>query len=87
MTCLYLKIKSYFYYIMEANNKLVSNVSFNTLNRYETLTIYKDYECDLDNFIEQLDKYGVAVIPNVLNIQEIANMKNGMWDTAEYISR
>ena len=71
---------------MEGNNKLVSSVSINTLNRYETLTVYKNYDCSIDNVMEQLEKYGVAVIPNILNIEEIANMKNGMWDTVEHLS-
>lgn len=71
---------------MEGNNKLVSSVSINTLNRYETLTVYKNYDCSIDNVMEQLEKYGVAVIPNILNIEEITNMKNGMWDTVEHLS-
>jgi len=36
--------------------------------------------------MEQLEKYGVAVIPDVLNLEEISNMKNGMWDTVEHLS-
>ena len=38
---------------MEKNNKLVSNISINTLNRYERLTVCKNYDCSIDNVMEQ----------------------------------
>jgi ectoine hydroxylase-related dioxygenase (phytanoyl-CoA dioxygenase family) len=66
--------------------KMVSTVSINTLNKYETLTTYKNYDCHVDNVLEQLDKYGVAVIPNVLDQKEVSKMKEGIWDTLEYLS-
>ena len=66
--------------------KMVSSVSINTLNKYETLTSYKNYDCDINDVLEQLQKYGVAVIPNILSQEEIANMKGGIWNTLEYLS-
>ena len=53
------------YNLMEENLnnpiKMVSNVSINTLNKYETLTTYKDYSCNVDDVLKQLNEYGVAV--------------------------
>lgn len=66
--------------------KMVSNVSINTLNKYETLTTYKDYSCSVGDVLKQLNKYGVAVIPNILNTQEISNMKEGGWNTIEHLT-
>ena len=66
--------------------KMVSSVSINTLNKYETLTSYKNYDCTIDNVLEQLEKNGVAVIPNILNQEEISNMKEGILNTLEYLS-
>ena len=34
-----------------------------------------------------LDQYGVAVIPNVLNEEEIAKMNSGMWDYLEHVTQ
>ena len=36
--------------------------------------------------MEQLNKYGVAVVPNILNLEEISKMKEAIWDTIEYLS-
>ena len=72
--------------MQENSNKIVSSVSSNTLDRYDLLTTYKNYDCDLDNVMEQLDNFGVAVIPNILNREEISNMQNGIWDTVEHLS-
>jgi len=67
-------------------NKIVNSVSTNTLNKYDVLTTYKKYDCNIDNVLEQLEKHGVAVIPNILNLNEISDMKNGIWDTVEHLS-
>lgn len=40
---------------------------------------YKSYNTDLKELKNTLDKYGVAVIPNVLNTDELKSMKSGMW--------
>jgi hypothetical protein len=48
---------------------------------------YKDYTTSIDKLSETLGKYGVAVIPNVLSQQEIADMKKGMWDTLGTITK
>jgi hypothetical protein len=36
--------------------------------------------------LETLNKYGVAIIPSLLNETEINNMNNGMWEYLEYIT-
>ena len=44
---------------------------------------YERYMTTPDNLKETLEEYGVAIIPNVLNDQEISEMAQGMWDTLE----
>lgn len=44
------------------------------------------YMANMDNFKEILDKYGVAILPNILNDEEINEMINGMWDYLEHIT-
>ena len=44
------------------------------------------YDTTPDNILKTLKKYGVAVIPSLLNETEINNMNNGMWDYLEYIT-
>jgi ectoine hydroxylase-related dioxygenase (phytanoyl-CoA dioxygenase family) len=44
------------------------------------------YCTNLESIIETLEKYGVAIIPSLLNQTEINNMNNGMWDFLEYIT-
>ena len=56
----------------------------NTSN--EIVTTYKNYDCSIDGVLSQLEKDGVAVIPNILNEEEIKNMRNGIWDTIEHLS-
>ena len=41
---------------------------------------YKDYTTTIENLQQTLDTYGVAVIPNVLNAEEIKEMQKGMWN-------
>lgn len=48
--------------------------------------IYERYVCNENNVIETLNRYGVAIIPNVLNVQECDAMKSGMWDYLETIT-
>ena len=40
-----------------------------------------------ENCKEMIEKYGVAIIPNILNNDEIIQMNNGMWDYLEYITQ
>ena len=44
------------------------------------------YNTTQDNILKTLNKYGVAIIPSLLNETEINNMNNGMWDYLEYIT-
>jgi len=44
------------------------------------------YYCTKDTLKDTIEKYGVAVIPNVLNNQEIDAMKKGTWDTLKHIT-
>lgn len=50
-----------------------------------------DYEFDkyltnIDNLLNTLNQYGVAIIPNVLNQEECDAMKEGMWNYLETIT-
>jgi len=49
-------------------------------------TTYKNYDVTLANVKRQLNTYGVAVIPNVLNQTEINKMQNDMWDILETLT-
>jgi hypothetical protein len=54
--------------------------------------ILESYEFDRyvttkENLKGTLLKFGVAIIPNVLNQQEIFEMQNGMWDYLEHITQ
>ena len=40
-----------------------------------------------DKLKETIEKYGVAIIPNVLNKEEINRMRSGMWEYLEHISQ
>jgi hypothetical protein len=55
----------------------------NMENNYE----YERYVTTIANVTNTLDRYGVAIIPNILNAQECENMKVGMWDYLETVSR
>jgi len=46
---------------------------------------YKAY--DSESVKTLLDKYGVVIIPNVLNKEEQQNMMNGMWDMFEHLTQ
>ena len=43
-------------------------------------TIYKNYNTTIANVKKQLNLYGVAVIPDIIDQHEINEMKKGMWD-------
>ena len=45
------------------------------------------YETTLDNLKDTLDKYGVAVIPNILSKDECKGIIHGFWDYFEHISQ
>lgn len=53
----------------------------------------KDYECDkyicksVAEVKSMLDKYGVAILPGVLDALECDKMKTGMWDYLETITQ
>ena len=42
---------------------------------------YDKYVCDKHNVKDMLSRYGVAIIPNLLNNDECNAMENGMWNT------
>lgn len=44
------------------------------------------YITDINNVNTTLDKYGVAIIPSLLNTKEITNMQTGMFDFLEHIT-
>jgi len=44
------------------------------------------YYTTSNNLRETLDKYGIAIIPSILNENECSAMQNGMWDYLEHIS-
>ncbi len=49
----------------------------------------KKYYCknNRKSIMEKLNKYGVAIIPNLLNQEEITSMNNGMWDYLEHLTQ
>lgn len=48
---------------------------------------FKTYACTKETLKETLEKYGVAVIPNVLNEEECKEMVSGMWDFFEHLTQ
>tara|TARA_B100001248_G_C27322876_1_gene427605 strand:+ start:106 stop:1077 length:972 start_codon:yes stop_codon:yes gene_type:complete len=48
---------------------------------------FSKYESSIDTFQDKLKKYGVAIIPNVLNEKEIKNFQNGIWDYLEHLTK
>jgi ectoine hydroxylase-related dioxygenase (phytanoyl-CoA dioxygenase family) len=48
---------------------------------------YEAYVCTKETLKKTLDKYGVAIIPNVLTDQECDDMVSGMWDFFEHITQ
>jgi hypothetical protein len=47
----------------------------------------KKYETTLDGLKATLEEYGVAIIPNVLNVAECQHMVDGMWSYLEHVSQ
>ena len=45
------------------------------------------YFCTKDDVRSTLDKYGVAVVPNVLSPKELEEMRDGMFSYLEYITQ
>lgn len=45
------------------------------------------YHCTKDNILETLDKYGIAIVNNVLSEKEIKNMQDGMFLYIEYLTQ
>jgi ectoine hydroxylase-related dioxygenase (phytanoyl-CoA dioxygenase family) len=48
---------------------------------------YKKYVATKENVKEKLEKYGVAIIPNVLNEEECDAMYEGMWKSIEWVTQ
>lgn len=47
---------------------------------------FEKYIATYDNILEVINKYGVAIIPNILNEEECNNMNEGMWNTLELLT-
>ena len=56
-------------------------------NKDEKKSEKSRYETTLDGLKSKLEKYGVAVIPNVLNAVECQHMVDGMWSYLEHVSQ
>ena len=52
-----------------------------------TIYEYERYACTKESLKETLEKYGVAIIPRVLNDEECEKMVSGMWDFFEHITQ
>ena len=48
---------------------------------------YEKYLTTSDGVKDMIDKYGVAIVPGVLNYDELSDMRNGMWDYLEHITQ
>ena len=48
---------------------------------------YERYIATPDNVMETIEKYGVAIVPNLLNEHECDKMATGMWETLEDITQ
>ena len=48
---------------------------------------YEKYITDIASLKNTIERYGVGIIPNVLNDEEIKQMNDGMWDYLEYVSQ
>ncbi len=53
------------------------------MNAYE----YTRYACTADTLKTTLEKFGVAIIPNVLTNEECDSMVSGIWDYFEHITQ
>ena len=50
-------------------------------NKYK----FEKYKTNLNNVKDTLNKYGVAIIPKILNQTEINNFRDGCWKYLEHI--
>ena len=48
---------------------------------------YEKYKCSPDSIKETLDKYGVAIIPEVLDENECSKMLHEIWNYFEFITK
>lgn len=48
---------------------------------------YKKYVTNIKNVKKTILKYGVAIIPNILNEEECEDIKIGMWNALEYTTQ
>ena len=48
---------------------------------------FESYICTKETLMKTIEKYGVAIIPCVLNEDECKNMVNKIWDFFEYITQ
>ena len=48
---------------------------------------YEKYVCTADEVRDTVKKYGVAIVPNVLNQKEIKAMQDGAWNTLEHVTQ
>lgn len=48
--------------------------------------MYDKYVCDNTTLMTTLEKYGVAIIPNLLDNNEIKSLNDGIWNYLEYAS-
>ena len=48
---------------------------------------FEKYQCNSSNLKETLEKYGVAIIPNVINEEQCKVMREKMWESIEHITQ
>ena len=48
---------------------------------------YKSYLCDEENFMLKLNKYGVCVIPNIIEEDKCIEYRNNLWSELKYIQQ
>lgn len=48
---------------------------------------YQEYYCSINTLNTTIQKYGVAVIPNILNYDEIKQSRQEMWDYLGYLTQ
>lgn len=47
---------------------------------------FEKYACSAEEISQYVEKYGVAIVPNVISAEECENMKNNMWDAVEQLT-